>query len=912
MYRIYADNHILYSSDVADSEYYLFNPVLKTEIGKVSSLSFSIHPEHPEYDYLQRMKTIIRVEDDYDILFKGRILDWSRGMMNDRHITAEDALAYLNDGWFSSTGTFNETITAFFTRCINAHNATCSEDRRLTIGTVSMTEADEKTFEIQNPENVMDILSNQLLSVYGGYLRTRHTYTTTYIDYIQKYNHPISQQIRFANNLINLDENQDGSDLFTALVPVGKDNLMIGEAVSTGMETLSNGVEVQMTAGKNYILVPSGAEKYGLIYKIENFNNVEDSSELLKEGKRFVANNYVDRPEKFSIRAIDMTWISNELDRIRAGDTVEIVSFPHGVNDQYLCTAVSYGLENIENTLYEFSDPNQQSTGNKTNRISDDMSDSQAYDSQSSSDLATLDGKTKQQLAILRRETEQQAEELQEQIQQETSARQQQITRVTTEWNGQLTSTRDELTASISLTAEQFQTRLTNTKEGLESTITQTAASIRLEVKNTKEGLESSITVTAASIRAEVKNTKEGLESSITVTAASIRAELKNTKEGLESSITVTAASIRSEVKRTKEGLESSITQTATSIRAEVANTAASLRSSITVTAASIRSEVTNTAASLRSSITQTATSIRSEVANTASNLQSSITQTATSIRSEVSNVKKGLQTSITQTATSIRSEVSNTASNLRSSITQTASSIRSEIASTASSLRSSITQTADSIRLTVGNNTVEINSMKTRLKKLEADYVDADYVSSQLSSGISAYFSSLSCTSLDVGGCSIGSTTLVGVSGSTSSSGTTQLVFTHAGGYTSTYNFSGASSVTLSGSWSGATYTVTASNGKTKDITITGVYAATSRVSGTKNVKAHMHVLVDSVIRYIEPDVELDASDVYDNGRNSVGLSSVTVSNIVKTGNTYQVYVNIGLQNGKSYSGYSAGSYSG
>ena len=172
-------------------------------------------------------------------------------------------------------------------------------------------------------------------------------------------------------------------------------------------------------------------------------------------------------------------------------------------------------------------------------------------------------------------------------------------------------------------------------------------------------------------------------------------------------------------------------------ISADVVNAVNGLESHITQTASSIRLEVANNYAGLSSSITQTASSIRMEVNADYQGLQSSITQTASSIRLEVNNNYAGLSSSITQTSSSIMMEVNNNYAGLNSAITQTASSIRSEVNSKYDGLSSSITQQKDRIDLVVekknGQNVIKAASIVTAVNDsgssvvISADHIDLD-----------------------------------------------------------------------------------------------------------------------------------------------------------------------------------------
>ena len=95
--------------------------------------------------------------------------------------------------------------------------------------------------------------------------------------------------------------------------------------------------------------------------------------------------------------------------------------------------------------------------------------------------------------------------------------------------------------------------------------------------------------------------------------------------------------------------------------------------------------------------------------------------------------------------------------------------------------------------------------------------------------------------------------------------------------GYTITVDASerytaGANSVTLSGSWSGGVYTVTASNGQ-----VSKGYAGISAVTWDQDTKGYVY-LVDNAGNKISSNVTIDASSVYTKGQ-TAGANSVTLS---------------------------------
>jgi len=312
--------------------------------------------------------------------------------------------------------------------------------------------------------------------------------------------------------------------------------------------------------------------------------------------------------------------------------------------------------------------------------------------------------------------------------------------------------------------------------------------------------------------------------------------------EAYNSNLNVTARKISTDVSASKGELHSAIAQTATSILTRVENVKNGLQSSISQTASEIRLSVSASKSELYSSISQTASSIRMDVASAKSDLSSSIIQTADSIRTEVNAAKSTIYSSITQTASSIRAEVVDVANGLSASIEATASQIRSEVSSSVSGLQSSITQNANRIALVVDGNGIKPASIVAAINDgessiiISANHINLDgYVkATDLTANLFKSKISLIDT-MSVGYVSVGagkSITLNGGSGTSTEisyasiinvvkdlritqSGNTYTLQkkNYIGGETDWVNVGNFSrATTLTGAWSGGTYTVSAS----------------------------------------------------------------------------------------------------
>ena len=370
MYTLYADDVVLFQSDISDREYFLGKPEVNLDLGKVGAVNFTIYPSHPEYDNIKALITRIKVtKDDGKIVYIGRVLDITKGTWREKQCVCEDALGFLNDGYIGKLEKQNMTPHNFFRKCIQAHNASVSADKRLTIGTLSLDEGDvEKEFEIRSYSRVKNVLDSNLLNMYGGYLNLRYNSdgSVVYVDYVQKFDQMAGQTIEFAKNLIDIEDKLEGADIFTAMIATGKDGLEISEAATSRTKNIGRGITIQTVAGDPVIRIPDAIAKYGYIYRIEQFSSKETAVEVLSEAEKYILNNYRNVPNTLNIKAIDMHLLNGSIDDIWIGKKVRIISNPHGVDMILLCVGIKIDIQNPENTTYEFGDPTQQTSEQTT------------------------------------------------------------------------------------------------------------------------------------------------------------------------------------------------------------------------------------------------------------------------------------------------------------------------------------------------------------------------------------------------------------------------------------------------------------------------------------------------------------------------------------------------------------------
>ena len=486
-YRLYANDEPIFASDWADPEYQLISPIVKMEANKAGSVEFTILPRHPFYDTLSIMKTRIDVYRDEELIFSSRVLSNDTDTYKQRKVYCEGALAYLVDSIFGpSKGT--RTAEEHFRLLVDSHNAQVEDTKKFTVGSIEIDEkAESHIFGEDNYRETFSAIQSDLIDSFGGYLRIRYENGVRYIDYLKSYNTTSSQTIEFGQNLIDLMNKQTGEDLFTVLLPIGKDKLTI-EAAGDSQKYTHNG---------KYLENAEAIASYGRILKTEDFGDITDAGTLMEKAEKYMTDNYKGIPPELSIKAIDLHQFYPTVRPFNLGDSITVKSPIHGVERVLICTAIEINIKDPSKTQYTLTDPNQ-----ITLRKDRTLTGSSASTSSTASS-AKRGGAGGAAAASL-------------------------LEKFITEVNGVLTikdkvvnieslpgGTLGQITAALTVGDGKIIENVQNKLNTLSSTITQTEELLTSEIKNTKEGLETKISQTDSSIRADVSDEINDVRGSI-------------------------------------------------------------------------------------------------------------------------------------------------------------------------------------------------------------------------------------------------------------------------------------------------------------------------------------------------------------------------------------------------------------
>ena len=331
MYSVYCDNFLLYNDQ--QEEYKIYNPKLEMELNKINSFEFTIYNDHPSFDRMQRLKSIIQVFQDGFLLFRGRILDDIQGFYNEKQVSCEGELAFLVDS-IQRPYDFTGTPADLFTHFITNHNAQVDEVKRFKVGNITVTDPNDYISRSDSEYlNTWESIQKKLLETLGGYIWIRHEEDGVYIDYLEELNFLSPQKIEFGKNLIDLKRETKGADIATAIIPLGAK-----EEGSENRVTIAS-----VNDGLDYVFNQEAVDRYGLIYKVIQFDDVTEQGNLLTKGNEAL-NEQMQMFYSIELDAADLATVDKTVESFHLGTMVRVTTMPHSIDQLFLVTKLSINL----------------------------------------------------------------------------------------------------------------------------------------------------------------------------------------------------------------------------------------------------------------------------------------------------------------------------------------------------------------------------------------------------------------------------------------------------------------------------------------------------------------------------------------------------------------------------------------
>ena len=325
MIKVYADGKLTYDSRLESHD--LAGLKVTTGLNKGGTAEIIMAAGHPAYGAYNSYKTIVEIYRDSRLLFRGRSLYPMDNYYNQRTVYCEGELCFFQDA-VSRPYLYQDTPAAIFAALVQNYNAQVEEVKQFRVGTITVTDANDYIrLESSEAEPVADTL-NKLLERCGGYI----VFTTApdgarMINWYAALEYVSEQVIEFGSNLLNFSRSGANTGLITAVIPYGAKDEATGQRIT--IESVNGGLD--------YIQDNDAVALRGRITKPMVWDDITEPANLLRRAQQYLEENrYI--ITSLELTALDLSYIDKSIDTYQVGDTIRVLSKPHGVDDAFLLT----------------------------------------------------------------------------------------------------------------------------------------------------------------------------------------------------------------------------------------------------------------------------------------------------------------------------------------------------------------------------------------------------------------------------------------------------------------------------------------------------------------------------------------------------------------------------------------------
>lgn len=361
-------SEVLYEDTNTNEAQKVLEPKLTIEENSAGKLTFTVPPTNSLYSRFgfvdgdnadnNAIDTWVDVYKENQMYWTGRIISRSVDFWRCVKVECEGLLGVLNDTIQPPYHYQNITPRSFLEALLTVHNGRVNDaNRRIYLGDVTVgTAALGSTHRYTNYETTYQCIIEKLVQNVGGRIKLRYNRTQNrwYLDYFADYDSLNSQVIQLGTNLFEYSRSMTSEDYCTVVVPRGK-QLENGpyKALTAYLTVASvNGGDIHVSltsADVNGGTPPQNI--YGNIEKVVDWSDIESASVLYNTAKAWLKDKqFADM--QLEVSAMDLHYAGGQYQVIELGNTVRVLSQPHGMDRIFPVTKMEVKLDTPEDTLF--------------------------------------------------------------------------------------------------------------------------------------------------------------------------------------------------------------------------------------------------------------------------------------------------------------------------------------------------------------------------------------------------------------------------------------------------------------------------------------------------------------------------------------------------------------------------------
>lgn len=328
IYEVLLDKKTLYYPN--DEQAVICDAKLTQALNDAGTFEFTVPCTNPLYRDIENRVSMVQVLKDGNEIFYGQVRECSEGL-GEKDVKCVGELAFLYDSIQPQAKYQDQTPLQFFSKLLAIHNSQVEKEKRFEVGAVTVKDPNDSIYRFTNREDTLTDLRDKLCDRLSGYLRIRKVDGTRYLDLVtlEDYGKVCAQPIQFGYNLLDFTCGTSGTDIATAVIPLGA---RLDQSVIEGLDAYTT-IE-SVNGGKDYVFIQSAVDHFGWIRKVVNYDDVTEPVNLKKKAEEWLKSNQYETMT-LELTAVDMSMLNADLDTYEVGDMVRTLADPFGMDTRF-------------------------------------------------------------------------------------------------------------------------------------------------------------------------------------------------------------------------------------------------------------------------------------------------------------------------------------------------------------------------------------------------------------------------------------------------------------------------------------------------------------------------------------------------------------------------------------------------
>ncbi|MGF0064253.1 phage tail protein [Lachnospiraceae bacterium SGI.085] len=329
IYEVLLDGKTLYYQN--DKQAVICDAKLTQALNDAGTFEFTVPCTNPLYMDIENRVSMVQVLKDGNEIFYGQVRECSEGLDGEKDVKCVGELAFLYDSIQPQAKYQDQTPLQFFSKLLTIHNSQVEKEKRFEVGAVTVKDSNDSIYRFTNREDTLTDLRDKLCDQLSGYLRIRKVDGTRYLDLVtlEDYGKVCAQPIQFGYNLLDFTCGTSGTDIATAVIPLGA---RLDQSVIEGLDAYTT-IE-SVNSGKDYVFIQSAVDHFGWIRKVVNWEDVTEPVNLKKKAEEWLKSNQYETMT-LELTAVDMSMLNADLDTYEVGDMVRTLADPFGMDTRF-------------------------------------------------------------------------------------------------------------------------------------------------------------------------------------------------------------------------------------------------------------------------------------------------------------------------------------------------------------------------------------------------------------------------------------------------------------------------------------------------------------------------------------------------------------------------------------------------